>query len=35
MNLDILITGTIDNYAEGMKGGNILNYAVVDDLLKD
>jgi hypothetical protein len=29
MNMDILLTGTIDNYIPGMQGGNIINYAEV------
>ena len=35
MNLDILLTGTIDNYREGMLGGNLLNYAYVGGILKN
>jgi len=35
MNLDILLTATIDNYREGMVGGNLLNYAHVNQILKN
>lgn len=35
MNIDLLLTGTIDNYIPKMKGGNILNYAEVSGLIKN
>eukprot|EP00335_Anophryoides_haemophila_P000191 CAMPEP_0204821282 /NCGR_PEP_ID=MMETSP1018-20131115/6692_1 /ASSEMBLY_ACC=CAM_ASM_000518 /TAXON_ID=46462 /ORGANISM="Anophryoides haemophila, Strain AH6" /LENGTH=53 /DNA_ID=CAMNT_0051925429 /DNA_START=39 /DNA_END=200 /DNA_ORIENTATION=+ len=35
MNIDLLLTATIDDYIPNMKGGNILNYAEVTDLLKN
>lgn len=33
--LDILLTATVDNYVEGMKGANILNYASFKEFVKD
>lgn len=35
MTIDLLLTGTIDNYIPNMKGGNLLNYAKVVGLLKN
>ncbi len=35
MNMDILLTGTLNEYNKGFKGGNILNYAEVVEILKD
>lgn len=34
MNVELLLTGTLDNYY-GNKGGNIANYAEVKGIIKD
>ena len=31
----MLATSTIDNYHEGMKGSNVINYVEVVDFIKD
>lgn len=35
MTMDLLLTGTIDDYVPKMKGGNLLNYSKVIDLIKN
>ena len=35
MNMDLILTSTVDNYVPGMKGSNVVNYTEVKSLLKD
>lgn len=35
MNIDVLLTSTLDNYVPGMVGSNILNYAKVTNIIKN